>query len=86
MSRRPPRPDPDEPLPKPAADMSPEERAEAIRRIRAELRGFDKARRERRIRQGRAKPKTMREMEIFGADLLKHSKAEAPRDDPLPDA
>ncbi len=70
MSRRPPPPDPGEPPPKPASEMTADERAELIRKIRGELREFDKARRERRIRQGRAKPRTMREMEIFASDLI----------------
>jgi hypothetical protein len=62
VSGRPPRPDPDEP--------APEETSERVARLRAELRAFNKAKRDKRLRQGLAKPRTYAEIEIFGADLF----------------
>jgi len=58
--------------------MTAEERAELVRRARAELRAFDRSNRERRLRRGLAKPRTMGEVEIFGADLLRKRGTGAP--------
>jgi hypothetical protein len=47
-----------------------EQTADRIARIRAELREFDKAKRDRKLRAGKAMPKTYRECDIFASDLL----------------
>jgi len=51
---------------KPFAEMTRQE----LRAFAAELRRrVDRPRRERKLRRGQAMPKTMRECDIFGADL-----------------
>ncbi len=55
--------------------MTREELEEWRRKVRAELRQFDRSKRLRRIRQGRASPRTMAEMREFAKYLLGDQKA-----------
>ena len=59
---------------KPTADMTPEERAEYIRGLRSEARRIlaelSRPARERKLRQGIAKPRNRREWELFASDHL----------------
>lgn len=70
---KPPEPESLEPG-KPAAEMTSEERQEYVtdlrRRMRAELREIERPRRQAKLRQGRVKPRTLAEAEIFAEDLL----------------
>lgn len=45
----------------------------SLEEIRAELRKFERAQRDERLRRGRAKPRTLREFEIFAEYLRRHS-------------
>jgi hypothetical protein len=46
--------------------------------LRRELRQFQQAERDKKLRAGKAKPRTLREWSIFGQDLL--PKRDAPED------
>lgn len=52
------------------AGETPERPRRTVDEIRAELREFQRDERDRKIRMGRAKPRTLREFEIFAKDLL----------------
>jgi len=65
--KRPDSPEPDKPL----AEMTAEELAEFRATLKREIREMQRPGRDRRLRQGRAKPRNRREAEIFAATLLK---------------
>ena len=65
------RPPPSDEADKPAREMTPEEVADLRARLQREIREFERPRREKALRQGRVKPRTMKEAEIFAVDLLK---------------
>lgn len=50
--------------------------------LRAELRKFERERRDRKLRRGRAYPRTMRETEIFLAGVAKRCPKVVTTDDP----
>jgi hypothetical protein len=56
---------------KPAAEMTPDELAEYRNDLRRRLRDLKQPQREADLRAGRARPRTMAEIEIFATDLLK---------------
>lgn len=56
-------------------DETPAERLARLRKILADLKREE---RDAKLRQGRAKPRTHREMEIFGADLIERRDGERP--------
>lgn len=77
------RPEPPESLEpgKPAAEMTPDELAGFRASLRREVRQFRRPGLDSRLRQGRVRPRTLAETEIFAADLL--GKRES-RGDPRP--
>jgi len=56
---------------KPVSEMTADELAEFRRKLRRELRDLERPRRDKKLRQGRAKPRNRAEWEIFGSHWSK---------------